>query len=61
VKPLLVIPALKEALIGSPLGYKQVITQVHSYDIFVINALPQTCVNNKNIILILGYNYSIIS
>jgi len=67
VKPLLVIPATKEALIDIVLlGYKQVITQ-YEYDIFVINTCPRTCVNNKartcvnnkDIILILGYNYNL--
>ena len=38
------------------------ISQVHSYDILVINTRPQLRLglcNNKDIILILGYNYNI--
>jgi len=62
----------KEALIGeaitsysshkrstdwySPLGYKQAITQIHSYDIFVANTCPKLRFGlNKDIILILRY------
>jgi len=62
VKPLLVIPATKEALIGIVLWDKQVITQVHSY-IFVINTCPWLrlgLVLITDIILILGYNYNIL-
>ena len=48
----------------SLLGNKPVITQVHSYDILVINTHPWLRLglcNNKDIILILGYNYNITS
>ena len=40
------------------LGDKPVITQVHSYDILVILSYASSG-NNKDIILILGYNYNL--
>jgi len=39
----------------SPLGYKQVIIQVHSYDIFVINTCPQL---RLGLVLITKTSYS---
>ena len=67
--------ALKNALIGDttgrshcvhcrqkyrPLGNKQVVTQIHLYDILLLTIVLGFALNsrnNKNIILILGYNY----
>ena len=58
LKPLLTV--YKESIDWlSLLGNKPVISQVHSYDILVLSFTLDSC-NNKDIILILGYNYNLI-